>query len=140
MTQETDARDARAERLIAKIKSTRGFMHPEWEHSALANPDMMEAYEALSSQIFRPDDSEARPALPLKYRELFVCAIQAMRGEKELLTVHVRRALQMGATPDEVREMFETILLPAGAIAWVNGVRSLLRVLAEKPKEGAGGS
>jgi alkylhydroperoxidase/carboxymuconolactone decarboxylase family protein YurZ len=132
MSQTPESRRARSEELIAQLKAMRGFMHPEWEYTARENPELMEVYNAFVGWVTRPDDSEVPPALPLKFREMVMLPVLAFRGEEKLVVVHIRKAMQLGATPQEIREVFETIILPAGAVAWVTGIRALLAVLAEQ--------
>ncbi len=113
----------KAERLIEEMKKDRGYIYPEWELAARLDPDFMEAYNTL----YRLALGKGR-ALPVKYRELIAIALLAFRGEQEAVVTHIRRALRLGATKEEIFETFEAALIPGGALTFLRGLRALLQI------------
>jgi alkylhydroperoxidase/carboxymuconolactone decarboxylase family protein YurZ len=114
-------------RLIAAMRRDRGYIYPEWELVARESPEFVTAYNALYRQALATD---AR--LPVKYRELVAIAILAFRGEPAGLVNHVRRAFEHGATRDEVLGAIEATIIPGGALTFLNGLRALAKVDAER--------
>ena len=55
-----------------------------------------------------------RGELPLKVKEMIIAAINAATNYEEGLRVHIRAALEAGATEEEVFEAIEVASLPAG--------------------------
>ena len=68
-----------------------------------------------------------RPGLELKYRSLAVVAALAAIGRPHELQIHLRGALNLGWTPEELRE----VLLQIGGYAGFPAALDALRVLSE---------
>jgi len=68
-----------------------------------------------------------RPALELKYRSLVVVSVLAAIGQNEELKTHLRGALNLGWTVDELREA----LLQTGGYAGFPAAHEALRSLSE---------
>jgi alkylhydroperoxidase/carboxymuconolactone decarboxylase family protein YurZ len=68
-----------------------------------------------------------RPGLELKYRSLVVVSVLAAVGQTQELKPHLRGALNLGWTPDELREA----LLQTSAYAGFPAAREALQVLSE---------
>jgi len=68
-----------------------------------------------------------RPGLELKYRSLVVVSVLAATGHNEELKTHLRGALNLGWTVDELREA----LLQIGAYAGFSAAHEALDVLSE---------
>jgi len=68
-----------------------------------------------------------RPALELKYRSLEVESVLAAIGQNEELKTHLRGALNLGWTVDELREA----LLQTGGYAGFPAAHEALRSLSE---------
>lgn len=117
----------RSERLIAAMRRDRGYLYPEWELIAREAPDFVTAYNELYRQALAVDGR-----LPVKYRELVALGILAFRGEPQGLVNHIRRALEHGATRDEILGAIEATIIPGGALTFLNGLRALARVDAEQ--------
>jgi 4-carboxymuconolactone decarboxylase len=75
----------------------------------------------------------ARPGLEIKYRSLVVITVLAVTGRMHELRTHVRGALNVGWTPEELREAF----LQLGGYAGFPAAIDALRVLAEVIKDTA---
>jgi len=68
-----------------------------------------------------------RPGLELKYRSLVVVSVLAAIGQHEELKTHLRGALNLGWTADELREA----LLQISGYAGFPAAHEALRVLSE---------
>ena len=75
-----------------------------------------------------------RPGLDLKYRSLAVVSVLAATGHREELKAHLRGALNLGWTADELREA----LLQIGAYAGFSAAHEALDVLSEVVAQGEG--
>ena len=75
-----------------------------------------------------------RPGLDLKYRSLAVISALAATGHREELKAHLRGALNLGWTADELREA----LLQIGAYAGFSAAHEALDVLSEVVAQGEG--
>ena len=75
----------------------------------------------------------SRPGLEVKYRSLVVITVLASLNRMHELRTHIRGALNVGWTPDELREA----VLQLGGYAGYPAAIDALRVLAEVMKETA---
>jgi alkylhydroperoxidase/carboxymuconolactone decarboxylase family protein YurZ len=73
-----------------------------------------------------------RPGLELKYRSLVVVSALAATGHNDELKTHLRGALHLGWTVDELREA----LLQIGAYAGFSAAHEALDVLSEIVRQG----
>ena len=73
-----------------------------------------------------------RPGLELKYRSLVVVSVLAAIGQNEELKTHLRGALNLGWTVDELREA----LLQISGYAGFPAAHEALRVLSEMVTQG----
>ncbi|MFQ5878901.1 MAG: carboxymuconolactone decarboxylase family protein [Dehalococcoidia bacterium] len=133
MTQEPRA----AEAMIAEMRRKRGYLTPGHELAARMDPEFTEAYNRLValSNLHEGVPTEGK-ALPVKYRELIYCAILAHRGFEYGVKVHIRRALELGATPQELLEAFEATVICGGGPTFLMGAGALAQVLAERQQGG----
>lgn len=94
---------AERKRVQDKFVNARGFWPETFNPLLELDPQFFEQYADFSSL------SSKSKFLEPKYRELIICAFDAAtthlygRGTK----IHMRNALKLGATPDEVMEMLE---------------------------------
>lgn len=118
---------------IAAMLQARGYLLPFHRVLAEQDPDFLDSYNVLVGKaLVHGDPDPARPAgLPAKYRELVVSALLAFRGEGPGLEAHIRRALTLGATPEEVVSAFEAALIPGGAPTMKAGLEALARILED---------
>jgi alkylhydroperoxidase/carboxymuconolactone decarboxylase family protein YurZ len=120
----TDDRHQRAEDLIARMKAARGYIYPEWEFAAREDPDFVEAY----NRLYELGLGEGRH-VSTKVREFVAIALLCYRGaEQQGLVAHMRRAMRLGATREELLEVLETCLVPGGAPTFHRGLTALLAV------------
>ena len=128
-TKSTDTERAqRADALIARMKEARGYIYPEWEFAARQDPDFVEMY----NRIYEQGLSDGRH-VSAKVREFVAIALLAFRGaEKAGLVAHMKRALRLGATREEIFEVLETCLVPGGAPTFHRGLTALIELDGER--------
>ena len=129
-TETTDTREEQAERLIAEMKAARGYIYPSHEFAARQDPEFLEAYNRLVGLALLHEgvDLENRALAP-KYRELVVIGILAARGGTALS--HMRRAIRLGATEQEIMEVGQAAIVPAGAPAFLSVMSGLAQLHEE---------
>jgi alkylhydroperoxidase/carboxymuconolactone decarboxylase family protein YurZ len=124
MSQQGTGDKARSEALIARMKEARGYIYPEWEFAARQDPEFVETYH----RIYELGLGEGKH-VPAKVREFVAIALLAFRGsDKASLVAHMKRAIRLGATREELFEVLETCLVPGGAPTFHRGLSALLEV------------
>ena len=117
-------RTTQSEQLIARMQTARGYIYPEWELAARMDPDFTEAY----NRIYELALGEGRH-VPAKVREFVAISLLAFRGaEREILVAHMRRAIRLGATREELFEVLASTLIPGGAPTFQRGLNALLEI------------
>jgi len=119
----------RAKELIEKMQKDRGYGSRPKFYVAERDPDFMEAYNNLYTNGLGPGK-----ALPVKTRELVAIAILAYRGRDTGVYLHMKRALEHGATKEELMEACETMIIPGGGPAFDAGINALMRIEEEEEK------
>jgi alkylhydroperoxidase/carboxymuconolactone decarboxylase family protein YurZ len=123
VTSEGD-RTRRADALIARMKEARGYIYPEWEFAARQDPEFVETY----NRIYELGLGEGKH-VSAKVREFVAIALLAFRGSDHAgLVAHMKRALRLGATREELFEILETCLVPGGAPTFHRGLSALIEV------------
>ncbi|MGC3979754.1 MAG: carboxymuconolactone decarboxylase family protein [Steroidobacteraceae bacterium] len=99
----TEAERARAEQIKTDFKRARGFWPDAWNNSALLAPEFLSAYVDYSAL------PQQAAHLPDKVREFIYLAvdISPTHFHEVGARAHMSRALQKGATRDEVMEVIE---------------------------------
>ena len=121
-------RARRAEALIARMKEARGYIYPEWEFAARQDPDFVETY----NRIYEQGLGDGRH-VSAKVREFVAIALLAFRGaEKAGLVAHMKRAIRLGATREEIFEVLETCQVPGGAPTFHRGLTALIELDGER--------
>jgi AhpD family alkylhydroperoxidase len=95
-----------------------GYSEMDW--AAQLDP----AYAAARAEVRRLSVGEDG-ALSVKVKELIVLGILASRGLQYGVEAHMRRALDYGATRDELFEAIKAAAVPGGGVAYSVGVRAL---------------
>ena len=123
-------REQQAEALIARMKAARGYMYPEWEFAARQDPQFVESY----NRLYELSLGEGRH-VSAKVREFVAIALLAFRGvEKAGVVAHIRRAIRLGATREELFEILETCMVPGGAPTFHRGLSALIELDAPETK------
>jgi alkylhydroperoxidase/carboxymuconolactone decarboxylase family protein YurZ len=120
----------RAEAIVRRGERRRGFV-PYWlRFMGEVDVDFLEAYERIYELT-----AVRKGALPPKFREMIVCAAVAIGGYGPGLKQHVRRAIELGATREEMVEVFQSAYFHTGALTLVQGMIQLIDVLKEMEEE-----
>jgi AhpD family alkylhydroperoxidase len=123
---------ARREAIVRRGEERRGFV-PYWlRMMADVDVDFLEAYERIYELT-----AVREGALPPKFRELIVVAAVAIGGYQSGLKEHVRRALRLGATKEEIVEVLQSAYFHTGALTLVHGMIALIDVLKEQEQQAA---
>ena len=118
----------RRERALAML----GALDPDAPERVAANLDGLseDLFETVLGFAFA--DVLARPGLDLRTREMLtVAALTAMGTAPGQLEFHMRAALHVGVTREELVETVLQMAVYAGVPACMNGVRALRAVLGE---------
>ncbi len=121
--------DKKKEELIKKMKKDRGYMLPTWIFLAEKDPEFLRAYNELYQKALNKGK-----ALPAKIREFVAMGILAYKGRTEAVYEHAQRALRLGATKEELLEVFETAMIPGGVPTLTTGLQALMRMENEDRK------
>jgi len=102
---------------LDKIREVRGYTLPLHEALAEVNPEFLKRYGALAS--FTLFGAAEGRALDLKTRFLVLVGVTtAVKGDREGIEWAAKRAIQNGATWNEVYEAAFMAALPAGIPAF----------------------
>lgn len=121
--------DKRIKNLKKTMQKSRGYVSEAWEYAADKDIDFQEAYENLYTLALGPGKF-----LPIKTRELIAIAILAYRSSEDGVYQHMKRAIENGATIQELYEAIETTIIPGGAPTYGTGLRALMKIEKEKKK------
>ena len=113
--------------LTNAMRKERGDMNPEWAYLVERDVDFMETYNKLYEKALT-----GGRALPAKTKELITIGILAFRGLHDAVYVHAKRALELGATKQELMEAIETTIISGGAPTLRSGLRALVRLEEEE--------
>ena len=120
----------RREAIVRRGEERRGFV-PYWlRMMADVDVDFLEAYERIYELT-----AVREGVLPAKFRELIVVAAVAIGGYGPGLKEHVRRALRLGATKEEIVEVLQSAYFHTGALTLVHGMIALIDVLEENEQQ-----
>ena len=98
---------------LDKIRAVRGYTLPVHEYLARLDPEMLRRYGDLASYALF-GEAEGRP-MDLKTRFLVLVGVTtAVKGDREGVEWAAKRAIQNGATWNEVYEAAFMAALPAG--------------------------
>src|SRR2546428_9131593 len=95
-----------------------GYSEMDW--AAQLDP----AYAAARAEVRRLSVG-ADGTLSVKVKELIVLGVLASRGLQYGVEAHMRRAIEHGATRDELFEAIKAAAVPGGGVAYSVGVRAL---------------
>jgi AhpD family alkylhydroperoxidase len=99
---------------------TNPYGYSEMEWAAQLDP----AYATARAEVRRLSVGE-EGTLSVKVKELVVIGVLASRGLQYGVEAHMRRALDYGATKEELFEAIKAAAVPGGGVAYSVGVRAL---------------
>jgi alkylhydroperoxidase/carboxymuconolactone decarboxylase family protein YurZ len=123
--------DERRERLKAEFTATRGYWHEFWEGILELAPDLFEAYVEFSSVPWRTGTLEP------KVKEMIYVAFDAAATHLYVpgLKLHLRNAVRLGATQEELTEVLSIV-----SVIGIHAATTAAPILAEAVAEQAGRS
>ncbi len=104
-----------------------------WVKLAHHAPWVMEGYDLMRERTFL--DSTEGGALPKKFKELVVVAMDILQNNVWGIRAHVRSAVLEGATMDEVTEVVALTILSRGMVGYRMGGYDALIAAEEAVKE-----
>ena len=120
----------RREAVVRRGERRRGFV-PYWLRTmADVDVDFLEAYERIYELT-----AIRRGKRPPKFREMIVVAAVSIGGYLPGIKDHIRRALRLGATKEEIIEVLQSAYFHTGALTLVHGMIGLIDVLKELEAE-----
>jgi alkylhydroperoxidase/carboxymuconolactone decarboxylase family protein YurZ len=102
------------------------IMYPEFQYLSEKHPELYQHFMALAKYPL-----EKGKCLDLKTKLFIPMVILAFRGQSHGVYTHIKRALGLGVTEEEIVEAFLVSILPGGAPTMVVGLRALLEVKKE---------
>jgi alkylhydroperoxidase/carboxymuconolactone decarboxylase family protein YurZ len=115
-----------AQALADRMYEPRGYIH-EWHlYLAQRRPEVLDHWEQLTRT------SNRTSALPTRYRECVYVGVLSAIGEEGAAKNHMHKALDHGATEQELLDAVLAAFNPTGAITMVHGVKALVEVLVER--------
>ena len=96
-------------------------------YGARMDPEFFEGYARLAWEVY--DDK--RCYLDPVRRQMMALVILGFQGRHEEVYIHTRKALSLGARPEQLLELFEASFVGAGSAPLLSGIRALRRIDAE---------
>lgn len=118
---------ASAEELIRRIREHRGYVYPYQELLAKEDPEYLEAQYRMYEIIRK------KRALPQQYKELLFVIVSVAKLHEPGMRTHIRKALELGATREELIETMEVADVLCGGHNKVSGFRVLIEILEGRP-------
>jgi AhpD family alkylhydroperoxidase len=105
--------------MAQKTKKKDPFGYKEMEWAETLDPE----YAAVRDELRRVAVSAG--ALSVKVKEMIIIGILASRGLQYGVAAHMRRAVDFGATRQELFEALKAAHIPGGGVAYSVGIRAL---------------
>jgi len=103
-----------------EVRRRRGYELEMHRILAAADPEWVEKYAAFIEATYT-----GPRLLDRKTKELLQIAVEAaLRADVDQIRAHVRVALREGATPREILETLEAVIMPMGGLAFRRGVQA----------------
>ena len=105
---------------LDKIYKDRGYILEMHKLMVEADLEWVKAYDPFVEATYTADRR-----LDRKTKELLQIVVEsALRADVEQIQAHVRVALQHGATPQEILEALQTVVMPMGMLAMRRGLQA----------------
>lgn len=111
--------------ILERIKGERGFVRLWPQLLAERDPEYMEGLHNLVTHALHRRDN-----LPLKFKEIIFICLNAFDYYEYGFRIHVRSALKLGVTEDEILDALEIV-----GVQKVHCLTSMLPVLVEEVKK-----
>ena len=116
---------------LDKIYKDRGYILDMHKLLVEADLEWVKAYDPFVEITYTADRT-----LDRKTKELLQIVVEsALMADVEQIQAHVRVALKHGATPQEILEALQTVVMPMGMLAMRRGLQAWAAELGIKPAE-----
>ena len=106
----------------ARYMDMAGYMYPQFEYIAEKDPEFAEAWFSMMKAWRREGP------IPPKYKEMMILLGSCMKHQDMAIRTHMKKAISLGATPEELLNLMEIVLLSGGGVAFVKGVGILMEI------------
>jgi 4-carboxymuconolactone decarboxylase len=109
-----------AQSFLEQASQKRGYTLEMHRILAAADPEWSRKYTEFIEATYT-----GQRLLDRKTKELLQIVVEAaLRADQEHIQLHVKLALQEGATPQEILEALQAVIAPMGALAFRRGVQA----------------
>ncbi len=109
-----------AQAFLQRTQQDRGYTLEMHRIMAAADLEWAKKYNEFIEATYT-----SQRTLDRKTKELLQIAVEAaLRADVEQIQAHVRVALREGATPQEILEALQAVIMPMGALAFRRGVQA----------------
>ncbi len=116
---------------LEEIHRDRGYVLDLHRIMVEADLEWVKAYDPFLKVTYTN-----RRTLDRKTKELCQVVVEAaLRAEVPQIRAHVRNALKEGATPQEILEALESVVMPMGMLAFRQGLRAWAEEVGVHPPE-----
>jgi alkylhydroperoxidase/carboxymuconolactone decarboxylase family protein YurZ len=117
-----------------EIRQDRETLSPAMDEAFRRSPEMMaHFYQVMKHARLEGNGPHIeRALLGPKWRELITVALLAGIRSADGLRLHIGKAMDLGATPDEVAESLEPCLVTMGAPSYLAGMAALREVMLRR--------
>jgi alkylhydroperoxidase/carboxymuconolactone decarboxylase family protein YurZ len=102
------------------------------------DPRLLEGLVAVRRACI-PGSKDPEPAIPMKYKELMMVAVETAVGRGEKGKSHARKAVRAGASIKEVQEALALCIYLTGMATWVDSGKYCLKAAEEETQRLARG-
>jgi 4-carboxymuconolactone decarboxylase len=106
------------QKLLEELTRKRGYVLDMHKILAESDPTFLQAYEDFLAHAYLGNKSLDRRTKEL----IYVAVLTALSSPKEHIVVHIKAGLEAGSTPQEMLEVLQQILPPAGVPRFIEGI------------------
>ena len=105
---------------LDQTAASRGYTLEMHRIMAVADLEWAQKYNAFIEATYT-----GQRTLDRKTKELLQVVVEAaLRADVDQIQAHIRVALREGATPEEILEALQTVIMPMGGLAFRRGVQA----------------
>ena len=123
--------DGHRQEYIDEMARKRGYVLDYHKFMANADFDVLVAANRLVDSVYLQQRTLDRKTKEL----LFIISLTVLRAGKEHIKAHIRVALELGATPNEILEALEIALPEAGVVIFQEGLEAWCEAVEATPLE-----
>jgi 4-carboxymuconolactone decarboxylase len=131
VTDRDDGGRSPQQQYIDEMARRRGYVLPYHKYMANADFDVLASVNGLVSSVYLQERTLDRRTKEL----LFILSLTVLRAGKDHIQGHIRVALELGVTPEEILEAIEIALPEAGVVVFQEGLEAWCEVVEAEPLE-----